>query len=47
MPVLVIDEDRLAAVAARSDVVDSAGKLDAQGAGHAGKLPCAEAKGKA
>ena len=35
-PVLVVAVDRLTAVATRGDVVDGAGELDAQGAGHAG-----------
>ena len=35
-PVLAVAVDRLTPVATRSDVVDGAGKLDAQGAGHAG-----------
>jgi hypothetical protein len=32
--VFVVDEDRLAAIAARSDVVDRAGELDAQRTGY-------------
>ena len=47
LSVLVIDEDRLAAVAARGDVVDGAWEFDAQGAGHANKLRLGEAKDKA
>ena len=35
-PVCIVAVDRLTPVATRGDVVDGAGKLDAQGAGHAG-----------
>ena len=38
--------DRLTAVAPRGDVVDGAGKLDAQGAGHAGMVAEGGAKDK-
>jgi hypothetical protein len=47
MPVLIIDEDRLAPVTARGDVVDGAWEFNAQRPGHAGKLRRGEAKDKA
>ena len=47
MPVLIIDKDRLAPVAAGGDVVDGAWEFNAQRAGHAGKLRPVQAKGKA
>ena len=45
-PVLVVAVDRLTPVATRGDVVDGAGKLDAQGAGHAGIVAEWGARGK-
>ena len=45
-PVLVVAVDRLTAVATRGDVVDGAGKLDSEGAGHAGIVVEWEARGK-
>ena len=45
MPVLIIDEDRLAPVTARGDVVDGAWEFNAQRSGHAGKLRLVGAKG--
>ena len=47
VPVIVIDEDRLAPVTAGSDVIDSAREFDAQRTGHAATLRLEEAKGKA
>ena len=47
MPVLVIDEDRLAPVPARGDVVDGAWEFNAQRSGHARTLRQEEAKDKA
>lgn len=45
-PVSVVAVDRLAAIAARSHVVDRARKLDAQRAGHDGMLLQGEANSK-
>jgi len=42
--VLVGFEDRLSLVASRGDMIHSAGKFDAEGAGHEGRI--AEVKGK-
>ena len=47
VPVVVIDEGRLAPITAGSDVIDSARKFDAQRTGPTGTLRSEEAKGKA
>ena len=43
-PVSIVAVDRLAPVAARGDVVDRAGELDAQRAGHARSLADGEGR---
>ena len=47
MPVPIIDEDRLAPVTARGDMVDGAWEFNAQRTSHGDKLRLGEAKGKA
>ena len=37
LPVVAVDEDRLALVAARNDVVDGAFGVETEGAGHSGQ----------
>ena len=39
-PILIIKKDRIARIAARSDVIDCAGKLKSKGSGHGCRLAC-------
>jgi len=47
LPVLVIDKDVFAPVAAGGDMIDGAGEFDTQRTGHTVRLRCDEAKDKA
>jgi len=40
LPILIVDEDRLARVAARHHVIAGAGELDSERAGHCCRVSC-------